>query len=125
MRKRLSDRERQLRAILERDWQRTVIAAAHLHGFKVYATRQSGKTLADGTYATIIDADGKGFPDLVCTHPERKVKLFIENKREGEKTTPDQDAWLEWLSDPPRSRCWVLWPHDADELDQVFGKETA
>ena len=122
MSKRLSNHDRILRAIPEADWQSTVIAHAHMRGWKVYATKQSGKTLADGTYVTIIEADGKGFPDLVAVHPERRLLIFIENKRETEHPTPEQDAWGDWLAAVPGVRCWVLRPSDADDLDQVFGE---
>lgn len=122
--KRLTDRERVLRSIPEADWQRTVIGQAQVRGYKVYATRQSGKTVttADGEkrYVPIVLADSAGFPDLLCVHPGDGRLVAIENKRHGKKPRENQEQWLEWLSRVPGIECWVLEAGDDVDFDLVF-----
>lgn len=73
----------------EADFQRTVIDAARLAGWKVCHFRP-GMTQR-GRWVTPMQGD-KGAPDLILAKDGRV--LLAELKSDKGKTTPEQDAWL-------------------------------
>lgn len=79
----------------EKQMSKAVIDLAHLHGWKVahFHTAQ-GK---EGRYITPVAGDGKGFPDLVLVRPPKI--LFAELKVAYNRTTEEQDAWLDLLGE--------------------------
>ena len=64
----------------ERDFQRTVIDLAELHGWLVYHTFDSRHSQ-------------KGFPDLVLCRPPRVI--FAELKTEKGKLSAHQKTWIQ------------------------------
>jgi hypothetical protein len=98
--------------ILEKEWQAQVIDAAHLFGWKIAHFRPA-KT--ERGWRTPVQADGKGFPDLVLLHPAKGKMLVRELKAEKGRMRPEQTAWLEWFA-----ACGVdsdIWrPSDFDRM---------
>ena len=80
--------------ISEKDFLEQVIDLAHVFGWKVAHFRPA-KT--EHGWRTAIQADGKGFPDLVMVHAEKKRLIFAELKSEIGKPSPEQGEWLEDL----------------------------
>lgn len=102
----------------EADFQEWVIDAAHKHGWKVAHFRGVRIQRADGStyYQTPVQADGKGFPDLVLV---RDRVIFAELKRENGKPDPNQEAWLAALQVAGAN--WYVWkPRDRDLILRVL-----
>ena len=69
-----------------------VVDCAHLFGWRVAHFRAARS--AHG-WRTPVQADGKGFPDLVLAR-EGDV-IFAELKRQKTKLTPEQELWFQEL----------------------------
>jgi VRR-NUC domain len=76
----------------ERDYQRTVIDAAKMFGWRVHHARPAWTKRG---YRTPITGHA-GFPDLVLAHPNVGV-LFVELKY-STKLTDDQQRWGDVLT---------------------------
>lgn len=74
----------------EAQLQQAVIELARVLGWRVAHFRPA--QTARG-WRTPVEADGKGFPDLVMVRGERLV--FVELKSERGRTSDDQQAWLD------------------------------
>lgn len=96
--------------ISEADWQRTLIALLKTYGYRVAHFR--GAWSQDGKrYMTPVQAEGKGFPDLVAareplkslfsesgTPPFRTGRLiFLEVKTRMGKLDVEQEIWRQVL----------------------------
>jgi hypothetical protein len=92
--------------VTEAELQQAVIELARLLGYRV-AHFRAAQTVKG--WRTPVEADGKGFPDLVCVKPGRL--LFIELKSERGRLSVDQQAWLGALIGA-RAHVVVLTPHD-------------
>ena len=91
--------------LLERDFQRQVIALAKLQGWKCYHTHDSRKSQP-------------GFPDLVLVRKGRII--FAELKKNGAKATPEQLKWLYALNGAQAvSKVW--WPMDFPLIEKELG----
>jgi VRR-NUC domain-containing protein len=77
----------------EAELQRAVIECAHRYQWLVAHFRTA--LMQSGKWATPVQGDGKGFPDLVLVRRGRL--LFVELKSKGRKTTPEQNTWLSAL----------------------------
>ena len=108
--------------ITETQFQQQVIDLAHLTGWTV-AHFRAAKVIIKGveTYRTPVQADGKGFPDLVLVKPPRV--LFIELKSESGQASPEQVAWLLLLGKCPgiETYCWK--PSQWDEIVEILRRE--
>lgn len=82
-------------AITEREFQRQVTDLAELFGWQ-WAHFRPAQT-ARGWRTPVSGPLGAGFPDLVLARPKDGRLIFAELKRDGAKTTPDQDRVLELL----------------------------
>lgn len=101
----------------EASFQRQVIQYARLMGFKV-AHFRPGRT-ANGNWRTPVQADGAGFPDLVCV---RERVVFIELKRDGGRVRPQQTAWLEALA-AAGAEAYLWAPSQWAEIERVLGRK--
>jgi hypothetical protein len=98
----------------EAQFQKAVIDAAHLLGWRVHHTRpaRSGKG-----WRTPIQGDA-GFPDLVLARGERVI--FAELKRDRRsKPTPEQAAWLETLG-TSHLDVYIWRPEDWDDIERIL-----
>lgn len=77
----------------EKDFQRTVIAFAKLHRWRVGHFRPVCARRPDGSvrWQTPVQADGAGMPDLVLV---RERVVFAELKMPAGRLSADQEAWL-------------------------------
>ena len=100
---RLTNAEKALRALSERDFQRGYVAALRSIGFRVghhYDSRFS-------------DPGTKGQPDLLIVG--HGVCWFVELKRETGVVHPEQAAWMFDLNQASQS-VWIYRPSDWDEM---------
>ena len=85
--------------ITEREFQNTVIEAAQACGWRVAHFRPGMTSRVDRQgkpiWVTAVQADGRGFPDLVLVRGNRL--LFAEIKSQKGKVTVEQQAWLDAL----------------------------
>lgn len=125
MGRRLTDQERAWRALSEKEFQTQVVELARLQGWLVAHFHDSRRqvTRANGQRFFIGDKDAKGFPDLVLAKPP--VLIFWEMKKELGKTTPEQDEWLERLTECGME-ARVVRPSDWDDyiLPTLTGRRT-
>lgn len=79
----------------EREFQDEVIALAQSHGWQVAHFRTVHIARADGStyYATPVQADGEGFPDLILVRPG--AIIAAELKSQKGKPTAKQTEWLD------------------------------
>lgn len=83
----------------EDDLKEAVIDMAHLLGLKVAHFRPArtiDRKTGKETWRTPVEADGKGFPDLVIVGPGGV--LYRELKSGTGKPSPEQVAWLSGLT---------------------------
>jgi hypothetical protein len=96
--------------LLETAFQDAIAYVARLHGWKMAHFRPAR---TNGSWATAVSYDGKGFPDLVLVHPKRGIVIFVEVKSESGKVSSDQAEWLANLAAAgARTRTWYPadWP---------------
>lgn len=77
--------------ITEAEFQRQVIALAHICGWRV-AHFRAARTSSG--WRTAVEADGAGWPDLVLVHPRRRKVLYRELKSERGDLSAAQYEWL-------------------------------
>ncbi|GIW61038.1 MAG: hypothetical protein KatS3mg087_2104 [Patescibacteria group bacterium] len=75
----------------ERQFQRCVVDYARENGWLVYHTHRT--QVRQGCFITPVYGDS-GFPDLVLSHPVRKITLIVELKQDGRYPRSDQYRWL-------------------------------
>jgi hypothetical protein len=80
--------------MLEADWQRRVLDAATLYGWRHCHTRQA--TVRGGRIATPTSVPG--WPDLVLWRPKLGGLIFVELKKMGAYPTPQQREVLASLA---------------------------
>jgi hypothetical protein len=97
-------------ALTEKDWMRQVVDLARLLGWRVAHFRPA---MTKHGWVTPVAADGKGFPDLLCT---RRGRLLVaELKSDSGKIAPEQEVWLEAFR-AAGAEVFVWRPADADEV---------
>jgi hypothetical protein len=74
--------------VTERDYQATIIEAAHIGGWRVASFRPARTRHG---WRTPLQGDA-GFVDMVLAHPYRGV-IFAELKRKPNRLTVEQAAW--------------------------------
>lgn len=98
--------------VSEADFSRTVVELAQLLGWRVAHFRPGLTSRVDAkgkpVWVTPVQAEGKGFPDLVLVKGERL--LFAELKSATGKLTPEQQAWLDALRQVPGIEAYVWRP---------------
>jgi hypothetical protein len=91
-----------------------VISLANLHGW-LAAHFRPGLTKS-GRWVTAVQGDGKGFPDLVLV---RDRLVVAELKVGRNKTTPEQDGWLQAFRDGG-VEAYTWWPRDWETIEEVL-----
>lgn len=104
----------------ESDLQQTIIDAAHLFGWRAAHFRTVRIARANGQvyYATPVQADGAGWPDLVLAKPGRL--LFVEVKSDKGKLSPEQTAWKVLLEMTGQGEVYTWRPSQWDEIEAVL-----
>lgn len=96
MPKRLTDRERADREWSEKEYQKKVVEAAELYGWKWAHFSDSTKQVRGRGF--VGDTGAAGFPDLALVHP-RYGFACLEIKKELGDLRPKQGPWLDALLD--------------------------
>lgn len=78
----------------EADLQRAIIDAARARGWLVAHFRPA--QTATGRWVTPVEADGKGFPDLILAHPAGGF-LALELKGPRGVVSPEQARWVDTM----------------------------
>jgi hypothetical protein len=103
----------------ERDWQRTVLEAATIHGWHGIhvpdSRRIEGPVIAGQNTAV-------GFPDWVFLHPRRGELAFAELKKLDGKVSREQHAWLTHLGRVREVRSFLWRPSDLAEMAETFAR---
>lgn len=98
---------------LERECQSAIIDAARRLGYLVHAERPAIRQ--SGKWSTPVEGD-VGFPDLCLVHNRQPVIVFAELKRRPNKTTPQQELWIDCLRDAGVGCHVVYVPEDMDRF---------
>ena len=100
--------------ISEKDFLKTIIDYAHLRGWSIAHFRTS--MTQSGRWATAVQADGAGFPDLVIV---REKVIYAEVKANKGRLSPDQVEWRERLLGAHQTYyCWM--PSDWDFIVELL-----
>lgn len=89
----------------ERDWQAMVTAAAQHLGYLAYHTHDARRSQP-------------GYPDLCLVRGERLV--FLELKTERGRVRPEQQVWLDALSQVPGVVAMVARPSQWDDVLEIL-----
>lgn len=118
MGRKLTDAERELRAMTEAQFLNRVKYRARKHGWKLFHVHPALVGGPEGRMVTATTKDGKGFPDCLLAKPGRQL-IFAELKRETGVVAPEQWAWLELLIDSGQYA--VVWrPSDLPLIEEVL-----
>lgn len=101
--------------ISEGDFLGQVIDLAHVYGWKVAHFRPAQTKYG---WRTPVQADGKGFPDLVMLKPPRLV--FAELKSEKGKLSPEQEGWLSLLKGIKGIEVYCWKPKDFESIVDIL-----
>jgi hypothetical protein len=107
--------------LTEEQFLNQIVDLAHLYGWKAAHFRGVRVQRANGTvfYQTPVQADGKGFPDLVLIKPGHPV-IFAELKAKGGKLSPEQIDWLETLTQTKDIQVGIWYPEDFDVIHGIL-----
>lgn len=108
---RLTARDRLLRQVTEKQFQRQVQGFLTVFGWRWFHAPDNRPV--NGR----VQAVKAGFPDLVAVRHGRL--LFIELKRETGRTTSEQDDWLGDLA-TTGAECFVWRPRDLDTIRETL-----
>jgi hypothetical protein len=102
----------------EDEFQDQVIAFAQLHGWKVAHFRKVRVQRKDGSvyWETPVQADGKGFPDLMLT---RERVIYAELKSKTGRFEPEQKEWAAALV-IAKQEVYGWRPADWPEIERVL-----
>ena len=103
-----------IKPISEKEFTSQVLAYAKLRGWRS-AHFRSART-AKG-WATPVQGDGKGFPDLVLVRGEKVI--IAELKVGKNKATKEQAEWLTAFADA-NLECYVWRPEQWAEIEEVL-----
>tara|TARA_Y100000310_G_scaffold64447_1_gene59963 strand:- start:198 stop:542 length:345 start_codon:yes stop_codon:yes gene_type:complete len=106
--------------VTEDEWQQTLIDIAHTYGWRVAHFRKA-MTLA-GNWITPVQAEGKGFPDLVLAKTGHALVL-IEVKSQKGRLSPAQQEWQKVLETIPEILYLVVRPSDYEEVKEVLSQK--
>ena len=90
--------------------QRHLIKLAEAVGWRVFHARDLKRQL--------VNASGRGFPNLVLARPPRLVAM--ELKSDGDRPRDDQEAWLDAWAACPGAESYVFEASQIDEAERVL-----
>ncbi len=108
---RLTNRNRALRLITERQYQTTIEQLLKATGWRYFHSPPNRP--ANGFVARMV----RGWPDLFAIRGDRAIA--VELKTETGKTTPDQDAWLTELGSAG-IETYIWRPRDIDDARRIL-----
>lgn len=111
MPRRLTDRERLLRAVTEASFQRQVEALLTGYGWRWYHAPDNRPSNG------FVQNVRAGFPDIVAVRGDRMI--FAELKRETGKVSPAQEEWLAALQ-AAQAEVYVWRPRDVEEISRIL-----
>lgn len=85
----------------ERDLLDAVLSLCKLYGWHTLHIRPAR---TDKGWRSPLQGDGVGFPDIFAVRGDRQVA--VELKGAGGRVTPEQQAWLNALSDHAETYVW-------------------
>ncbi len=113
-RRQLTDRDRVLRSVPEKEFMAQIIEAAEWLGYRTYHVNDSRR-------------DAPGFPDVWCVGrigtPVEGRLVIIETKRETGQLTTDQALWLMDLERLTRVDVRAARPSQVDEIMALLQAE--
>ena len=113
---RLTNAERQLRALTESDWQGQVFELARLYGYS-YVHFRAART-SRGWRVPVEGPLGQGWPDVVLFRPGRTI--YAELKREkGNDCSPEQ-LWVHEQIRAAGNEVYVWRPSQLDDVIRVL-----
>mgnify|MGYP001570236054 FL=1 len=115
-----------LNYVTEKDFLASIIELAQAHNWKVTHFRPGMTSRVDRSgkpiWVTPVQADGKGFPDLVLARDGQL--LFVEAKSEKGKPSEDQLKWFRELSkvaySSPRVEVFCWKPSDWPSIEEML-----
>ena len=113
MPKKLTEQEKLLRQISEREWQSHVCKIAGLKGWRYYHPPDNRPV--NGRIQKVVS----GFPDLCLIKNGRMV--FAELKREKGIVSPEQEEWMQAIKECD-IEVYVWRPSDLHELVAILSK---
>ena len=101
-------------------FQQQVIDYAQSVGWRCAHFRPARMKGKDGeeVWRTPVQADGKGWPDLVMVRAGRQV--VMELKSDKGELSPDQQAWLEAFGQCRDVEVYLCKPGDIAEIEEVL-----
>jgi hypothetical protein len=103
--------------VTEDDFQKQVTDLATVLGWEWFHARPA--MTSKGWRTPVSGSLGKGWPDLLLVRQRDGGIVAAELKREGAKTTPEQDHVLKMLT-TAGVPTYVWMPSDFDEIAQVL-----
>ena len=106
--------------ISEDEFQTQVISLAHLLGWKIAHFRGVRTQRRDGSvfYQTPVQADGKGFPDLVMVKDKRVI--YAELKSEKGVLSVEQKEWLRLLALDKKREVYCWRPSEIWDIQEIL-----
>lgn len=103
----------------EREWQAQVVQLARLHGWRCAHFRSVCVARRDGStrWQTPVEADGEGFPDLLCVKLGRIIAA--ELKSDTGRVTAEQRLWLQAF-EAAGIPAYTWRPRDIEEVMEVL-----
>jgi len=102
--------------LTEAQWMTQVIDYAHLRHW--YVAHIGRAQTPNGRWLTPVQADGKGFPDLLMVRDTRMVVAELKAKRGY--ATSNQRTWLELLDHVTGVEAFLWRPNDFQEVREVL-----
>jgi hypothetical protein len=106
--------------ITEDEFQTQVISLAHMLGWKIAHFRGVRTQRKDGSvfYQTPVQADGKGFPDLVMVKGKRVI--YAELKSMTGKLSQEQKEWLDLLVTDKKREVYCWRPNELEQIQEIL-----
>lgn len=96
-----------------------IIQLARLYGWRVAHFRPAWSK--DGKRCmTAVQADGKGFPDLVLV---KRCRLLFAEVKVKSRLSPEQQEWIDALTNCMRCEMYVWKPENWNEIQEILTRE--